>query len=312
MTTESAQFQWRRGTAAANASANEILLAGEPGMEDDTLKWKLGDGSSTWSALPYQGGQPPLIPTALKTGAYTAAPGDFAIFDCTGASRTLTLPTGPPDKSLIGAKPILAATGHSLTVTCGAGDAFDDGQTSHTLQLGQSATMQYIDALNMWLVSDLSLSLGLLSGLYVPLPASGAAVDDILFVSATSPVALTYSPRDCERIDFSLAGQLALTTGQHRAYVERACTIVSVRVSVGTDPVGAPVVVDLLKNGSTIYAVNPGNKPTIAAAGSNQLADLPDTPNLTAGQYLTMNVDGIGSTTPGSDLTVTVRVMATS
>ena len=47
------QIQFRRGTAAAWTAANPILASGELGIETDTGKAKLGNGSTTWSALPY-------------------------------------------------------------------------------------------------------------------------------------------------------------------------------------------------------------------------------------------------------------------
>jgi Major tropism determinant N-terminal domain len=43
----------RQGTAAAWTSANPTLLAGEPGYETDTGKLKIGNGTSTWTALAY-------------------------------------------------------------------------------------------------------------------------------------------------------------------------------------------------------------------------------------------------------------------
>jgi hypothetical protein len=43
----------RRGTAAQWTSANPILAAGEMGLESDTQRSKFGDGTSTWTALPY-------------------------------------------------------------------------------------------------------------------------------------------------------------------------------------------------------------------------------------------------------------------
>jgi len=47
------RMQQRRGTAAQWTGANPILAAGEIGFETDTGKFKIGNGSSTWSALNY-------------------------------------------------------------------------------------------------------------------------------------------------------------------------------------------------------------------------------------------------------------------
>ena len=47
------RMQQRRGTAAQWTSANPTLAAGEIGYETDTGKFKIGNGSSLWSALNY-------------------------------------------------------------------------------------------------------------------------------------------------------------------------------------------------------------------------------------------------------------------
>lgn len=47
------RIQLRRGTAAEWAAANPILAPAEPGFETDTGKEKIGNGISTWTALPY-------------------------------------------------------------------------------------------------------------------------------------------------------------------------------------------------------------------------------------------------------------------
>lgn len=48
------RIQQRRDTAANWASANPVLAVGEPGYETDTKKSKIGDGTTTWTALGYQ------------------------------------------------------------------------------------------------------------------------------------------------------------------------------------------------------------------------------------------------------------------
>ena len=46
-------FQWRRDSALDWASINPILREGEPGLELDTNKFKLGDGITAWNDLSY-------------------------------------------------------------------------------------------------------------------------------------------------------------------------------------------------------------------------------------------------------------------
>lgn len=47
------RFQLRRDTASNWASTNPVLALGEPGVETDTLKVKVGNGSTAWNSLGY-------------------------------------------------------------------------------------------------------------------------------------------------------------------------------------------------------------------------------------------------------------------
>jgi hypothetical protein len=47
------RIQFRRGTAAAASTANQVLANGEPGYEADTGRMKIGNGVDEWDDLPY-------------------------------------------------------------------------------------------------------------------------------------------------------------------------------------------------------------------------------------------------------------------
>jgi hypothetical protein len=47
------QIQFRRGTATQWSTANPTLASGELGLETDTLKIKIGNGSTAWNSLSY-------------------------------------------------------------------------------------------------------------------------------------------------------------------------------------------------------------------------------------------------------------------
>jgi hypothetical protein len=47
------QIQFRRDIAANWTSVNPILAEGEFGLETDTSRYKIGNGSSNWNALSY-------------------------------------------------------------------------------------------------------------------------------------------------------------------------------------------------------------------------------------------------------------------
>lgn len=96
------KFQSRRGTTAAWTSANPILADGEIGWDTTAANFKVGDGSTVWTSLPY------LLATALasKITGFTDPNADRIVFwdDSAGAYAALTASTG------------LTLSGTSLTV----------------------------------------------------------------------------------------------------------------------------------------------------------------------------------------------------
>jgi hypothetical protein len=107
---------------------------------------------------------------------------------------------------------------------------------------------------------------------------------------------------------YSKQGVLAVTTGTLRLPVDGTYTIVGTRLMAGTAPTGSNIVIDVNKNGATIYATQ-GNRPVIlAGANSGGPGTVPDVTALAAGDYLTVDIDQVGSSVAGSDLTVTVIV----
>ncbi len=109
-------------------------------------------------------------------------------------------------------------------------------------------------------------------------------------------------------IPFSISGAAYVTAGQGRVYIESSRTITRVRASVGTAPTGASLIVDVLKNGTSIYSGTPANRPTIAAGSYTALGGTPTTTTFVSGDYITVSVVQIGSGVAGSDLTVSIRL----
>lgn len=52
-------FVLRHDDSASWTFKNPVLKAGEPGIEEDTKKWKSGNGTSAWNDLPYMVGVAP-------------------------------------------------------------------------------------------------------------------------------------------------------------------------------------------------------------------------------------------------------------
>ena len=102
---------------------------------------------------------------------------------------------------------------------------------------------------------------------------------------------------------FAVEGDLTVTSNPLRIYNNfgGTRTITKVQLSVDTAPTGAAVIVDVNKNGTTIFTTQ-ANRPQIAVganAGNTTTINVPDWAD---GEYLTMDVDQIGSSTPGSHL----------
>jgi hypothetical protein len=81
-----ARLQNRRDTAANWTANNPTLAAGEIGLETDTAKYKMGDGSTAWNSLAY-------AYTAGAAGA-TGPTGPIGATGPTGVTG-ITGPTGP-------------------------------------------------------------------------------------------------------------------------------------------------------------------------------------------------------------------------
>lgn len=70
----------RNDTATAWSTANPVLMKGEIGIEIDTNKFKIGDGTKTWSALSYVGTQVEVTGEGeVITGASVSADGTLTL-----------------------------------------------------------------------------------------------------------------------------------------------------------------------------------------------------------------------------------------
>jgi hypothetical protein len=107
-------------------------------------------------------------------------------------------------------------------------------------------------------------------------------------------------------VAFSIPGGLGTSVGAARIYNDtgKDLTFGTIRATCGTAPTGSAVIVDVNLNGTTIFTTQ-ANRPTVAA-GTNTDTATADITTWTAGGYLTVDVDQVGSTVAGSDLVVQV------
>ena len=96
-------------------------------------------------------------------------------------------------------------------------------------------------------------------------------------------------------------GVLSVTTGAARWYAPRDIEITKIRPFVGTAPVGSSLNVRVNKNGTSIHTLS-------VSAGQSNSANTITTPiEINEGDYLTVDVTAVGSTTAGSDLKLIIR-----
>jgi len=104
---------------------------------------------------------------------------------------------------------------------------------------------------------------------------------------------------------FTVSGVLATAPGNIRIYNKTGATVTvsQVFLSVNTAPTTQAIIVDVNKNGTTIFT-NQAHRPQIAAAANTGNTTTIDVSTLDDGDYFSVDVDQVGTGTTGADLTV--------
>jgi hypothetical protein len=173
MVTNTGRFQLNRRTAAQWAAANTVLLAGEVGVETDTLKIKAGNGSTAWNALPYIGDAATAGVASVngRSGTVTLTKTDVALGNVDNTADTakplstamtaalagkVTAPTGGVDGQAI----VKAGTGYAYaTISGGSGGGGANTTTDRIVYVSKSGA----DGNNglSWSTSKLTVAAGL-------------------------------------------------------------------------------------------------------------------------------------------------------
>lgn len=105
---------------------------------------------------------------------------------------------------------------------------------------------------------------------------------------------------------FSKAGALTVGSGTGRFLMPSAGTIVKVEAAINTAPLGADLLIDVNKNGTTIFTTQ-ADRPVIHD-GQNRSAPptSPDVAGFLDQDYFTVDIDQVGSVTSGADLVVNI------
>ena len=94
---------------------------------------------------------------------------------------------------------------------------------------------------------------------------------------------------------YSYDGTLSLNTGTKRLYISIACTLSTVDAYLATAPVGADVILNIKKNGSSLNTLTITDGNSISENNSFNVS-------FTKGDYITLDITQIGSSTAGEDL----------
>lgn len=105
---------------------------------------------------------------------------------------------------------------------------------------------------------------------------------------------------------FTVPGTLSVGSGRAKFFIPGAITLDNVRASVGFAPTGSDIVIDVNKNGSTVFTTQ-NNRPKIYAGQTLVSSSTPNITGFVEGDYITVDIDSIGSLNPGSDLTVQIE-----
>lgn len=107
-------------------------------------------------------------------------------------------------------------------------------------------------------------------------------------------------------LTFEQPGYLSTGTGIGRILFPLSVDILSVTTACYATPTGSSIIVDINKNGTTLFTTQ-GNRPTIAIGANASTPMIPAITRVGGGEYITCDIDQVGSTLPGSDLSVIVR-----
>lgn len=107
---------------------------------------------------------------------------------------------------------------------------------------------------------------------------------------------------------FTVTGSLTTGTSVSPLLISTGTlTITKVYVNVKTAPTGASLIIDINKNGTSIWNATQANRATITSGNTSGSQTSFDTVALAEGDVITLDIDQIGSTVSGADLTVTIK-----
>jgi hypothetical protein len=223
-----------------------------------------------------------LVPTAVKTGAYTAAAGDLVPVDTTSAAVTVTLPSAPADKTRVAVKHVIQGGTNAVTIAAGGSDVFNKagGSTSLTLTLlNQSVSLQYKATGGIWYVVADDEPLSALDARFLRAANSLSELSGTASTARTNlglGSAATHASTDFDAAGSAAAAQAASsqalvpTAVKTSAYTAQPGDLVPVDTTGGTVPITLPnAPADKTRVGVKHVIQGDANAATVSCAGSD-------------------------------------------
>lgn len=311
------------GSAAAAAAASQPLAT-----IDATGDLYIGTGNNTTTRLPI--GSPGEVLTVVAgTASWEAAPAD-AVTSVNGQTGVVVLDAGDVGADVAGAAAAAQAAAEAASQPLATIDALGDLYVG----TGANTTTRLPRGANGEVLATNDAEPGGLEWI----PAPGGAVDsvngqtgvvvldasDVGAVATVGTSDIVYGTDDAgAQTTYNVEGLtddtivftddrnvLTAGNGDARFYnrLGRDLIIVGAWVSVGVQPTGAAILVDVNVNGTTIYSTQ-ANRPTVAiSTNGGGISATPDTTAFAVGDYFTVDIDQIGSTIAGGRMTVGIVV----
>lgn len=289
------------GAAAAAAAASQPLATINAAGD-----LYIGTGNDATTRLPI--GSPGEVLTVVAgTASWEPAPAD-AVDSVNGQTGIVVLDAGDVGADPAGSAAAAAAASQPLATIDAAGDLYVGTGDNTTTRLPAGAEGEVLT---------------ITAGVPTWEPGGGGAVDSVN--GQTGVVVLDATDVGADAAGSALAASRrtlvftddrnVITTGAGDArFYNRegtTLTIVGAWVSAGIVPTSAAILIDVNLNGTTIYSTQ-GNRPTVAA-GTNGggLSATPDVTAFAQGDYLTVDIDQVGSAIAGGRITVGIEVVRT-
>jgi hypothetical protein len=131
-----------------------------------------------------------------------------------------------------------------------------------------------------------------------------AHIDASAGIAVTKVAAMPYDIGFTAGFDSDMVKEDVAVATYGEMVVARALTITGEVAYVDTAPTGATLIMDIMKNGTTIYA---STKPLIAISANTHTVGVATTTALASGDRVTFKITQIGSTEPGEGVRFTLK-----